>query len=129
MARTTELRVALTTADYDAAVAFYAQVLGVELSAEWDQPRGRGGVFVLPRATLEILDEEMAAGVDAFEVGRRVSGEVRLAIGVADAEATTAEAEAAGALVLGRPRSAPWGDLVARVVSPEGMQLTLFSEV
>jgi lactoylglutathione lyase len=81
----------------------------------------------VPEATLEILDREMAAGVDDFEVGRWVSGGVRLALGVADARETAAEAEAAGARTLGAPQVAPWGDTVARVESPEGMQLTLFS--
>jgi lactoylglutathione lyase len=79
----------------------------------------------VPEAALEILDSEMAAGVDDFEVGRRVSGGVRLALRVADTRETAAEA--AGARSLGAPQVAPWGDTVARVESPEGMQLTLFS--
>ncbi len=128
MVRTNELRVALTVDDFEATVEFYRQVLGAELSARWEQPQGNGGVFVVPRATLEILDREMAAAVDDFEVGRRVSGEVRLALGVEDAASTLAAAEAAGAAVLGPPRTAPWGDTVARAASPDGMQLTLFSD-
>lgn len=79
------------------------------------------------RVALEILDEEMAAGVDEFEVGRRVSGVVRLALGVADADETMAAALAAGARRLGDTRVAPWGDRLGRVESPAGMQLTLFS--
>lgn len=127
MTTTNELRLALTVDDYDAAVAFYGAVLGLELAAQWDQPAGRGGVFEIPRATLEILDGQMAAGVDDFEVGRRVSGQVRLALGVADADASMAAAAAAGASTLGGPRTAPWGDRVGRVETPDGMQLTLFS--
>lgn len=69
----------------------------------------------------------MAAAVDEFEVGERVSGTVRLALGVRDAAETADAAKGAGARVLGPPQAAPWGDTVARVESPEGMQLTLFS--
>jgi lactoylglutathione lyase len=124
---THELRIALTVDDYDAAVAFYGAVLGMALEAQWDQPQGRGGVFAVPRATLEILDREMAEGVDAFEVGRRVSGDVRLALGVGDVAESMAAATAAGAIEIGTRRQAPWGDEVGRVQSPEGLQLTLFS--
>ena len=128
MVETRELRVALTVDDFDAAVQFYTALLGTELSARWDQPRGRGGIFRLPQATLEILDGEMAAAVDDFEVGRRVSGPVRLALGVADADASVAAATGAGARAMAAAKAAPWGDRVARVQAPDGMQLTLFSE-
>ena len=126
---TRELRIALTVDDWEAAVAFYRAVLGQDLAAHWTQPAGNVGVFEVPRATLEVLDAEAAAGVDDFEAGRRVSGRVRLALRVADTAATTAAADAAGGRLLGGPKLAPWGDRVARVESPEGMQLTLFSEV
>lgn len=126
MTETHELRVALTVDDFDAAIEFYRRVLGVELSARWTEPAGNVGVFSLPRATLEILDAEAAAGVDEAEVGRRVAGPVRLAFGVADADATQAAALEAGARLMGEVRRASWGDRVGRVQSPEGMQLTLF---
>jgi predicted enzyme related to lactoylglutathione lyase len=125
---THELRIALTVDDWEAAVEFYRAVLGQDLAAHWTQPAGNVGVFDVSRATLEILDQQAAAGVDALEAGRRVAGPVRLALGVADSDATTAAAEAAGAVVIGAPKLAPWGDRVARVEAPHGMLLTLFSE-
>jgi uncharacterized glyoxalase superfamily protein PhnB len=128
MTSTRELRLALTVEDFEAAVEFYRRVLGVELSARWTEPSGNVGVFSLPRATLEILDAEAAAGVDAVEVGRRVSGPVRLALGVADADAVHTTALAAGARLMGEVRTASWGDRVGRVETPQGLQLTLFSE-
>ncbi len=39
------------------------------------------------RATLELFDEAQAAMVDDLEVGRRVSGKVRFALQVPDADA------------------------------------------
>jgi catechol 2,3-dioxygenase-like lactoylglutathione lyase family enzyme len=128
MIETTELRVALTVDDFDAAVEFYRRVLGQELSARWTEPAGNVGLFRLPRATLELLDAEAAAGVDAAEVGRRVSGPVRLALGVVDAEAACAVAIEVGGRLMGQVRPAPWGDRVGRVETPEGLQLTLFTE-
>lgn len=128
MIKTNELRVALTVDDFDAAVEFYRRVLGLELSARWTEPAGNVGVFALPRATLELLDAEAAAAVDAAEVGQRVSGPVRLALGVVDADATHAAAIEAGARLMGAVQQAPWGDRVGRVESPEGLQLTLFAE-
>jgi catechol 2,3-dioxygenase-like lactoylglutathione lyase family enzyme len=105
---THELRIALTVDDFEAAVAFYGALLGLDLAMQWDQPAGKGGVFVVPKATLEILDREMAAGVDDFEVGSLVSGPVRLALGVADTDATIAASVAAGARLVGPAQSAPW---------------------
>ena len=128
MIETHELRVALTVDDFERAVDFYRGVLGVGLSAHWTEPAGNVGVFSLPRETLELLDAEAAAGVDAAEVGRRVSGPVRLALGVADASASQAAAIEAGGRLMGEVRQATWGDRVGRVESPEGMQLTLFEE-
>ena len=128
MTRTRELRVALTVDDFDGAIEFYRRVLGVELSARWTEPAGNVGVFSLPKATLEILDQEAAAGVDQAEAGARVSGAVRLALGVEDAAAAHSAAIEAGGRLVGDLRRAPWGDRVGRVESPQGMQLTLFEE-
>ena len=71
--------------------------------------------------------DDYDAAVDDFEVGERVSGSVRLALGVADVDATLAAAVASGARRVGPAQVAPWGGQVARVQSPDGMQLTLFS--
>jgi predicted enzyme related to lactoylglutathione lyase len=117
---TRESRIALTVDGFDAAAAFYGQVLGLELAARWDQPAGNGGIFEIERATLEILDGRMAEGVDDLEVGRRVSGPVRIALGVTSVDATTKAATDAGAELLGPVQDLPWGDRVARVVSPHG---------
>jgi len=79
------------------------------------------------RATLELLDENQAALVDRIEAGRRVAGTVRLALEVDDSDAKARRLVAAGATKLADPVTTPWGDRNARVESPDGMQLTLFS--
>jgi catechol 2,3-dioxygenase-like lactoylglutathione lyase family enzyme len=122
-----ELRVALTVADFDDALAFYRDALGLEQLADWSSPEGRVVLLEAGRATLELLDEAQAELVDSIEAGRRVSGRVRLALEVGDSEETAQRLVAAGAERTAAPVATPWGDRNARVRAPDGMQLTLFT--
>lgn len=117
----------MTVADFDAALAFYRDALGLEVLADWSGEQGRCIALSAGRATLELFDERQAAFVDDTEVGRRVSGPIRFAFEVPDAERTTAALETAGAHVEAPAAATPWGDVNARVRAPDGMQLTLFS--
>jgi lactoylglutathione lyase len=126
-ARVTELRVALTVADFDEAVAFYRDALGLAQLADWSSETGRIVLLTGGRATLELLDEAQAETVDEIEVGRRVSGTVRLALEVADSEATARRLVAAGAEQTAPPVTTLWGDRNVRLRAPDGMQLTLFA--
>lgn len=121
-----EFRVVLTVPDFDAAVAFYRDALGLEQVADWSSEEGRVVLLEGGRATLELFDERQAETVDRIEAGRRVSGTVRLAFEVADSEATAARLVEAGAEVAAATMT-PWGDRNARVRAPDGMQLTLFT--
>jgi lactoylglutathione lyase len=127
VATVTELRVALTVADFDAALAFYRDALGLELVADWSSDTGRVVLLEAGRATLELLDEAQAETIDSVEAGRRVAGPVRLALEVTDSEKTARLLVAAGAEEVAPPVLTPWGDLNARVRAPDGMQLTLFT--
>jgi catechol 2,3-dioxygenase-like lactoylglutathione lyase family enzyme len=122
-----ELRVVLTVDDVPAALAFYRDALGMPVVADWSGEQGLCVVLGAPRATLEIIDARQAAYIDEAEVGRRVAGPVRLAVAVPDPDAAAAATTAAGGGVQAQARATPWGDVNARVVSPDGMQLTLFS--
>jgi lactoylglutathione lyase len=102
-------------------------VLGLEQVADWSSEGGRVVLLEAGRATLELLDEAQAEMVDAIEAGRRVSGAVRLALEVADSERTARQLVAAGAEHVAPPVTTPWGDRNARVRTPDGMQLTLFT--
>jgi lactoylglutathione lyase len=123
----TELRVALTVADFDRALAFYRDALGLEQVADWSSEDGRVVLLEAGRATLELLDEAQSGRVDGIEAGRRVSGAVRLAFEVTDSEDTARQLVAAGAEQVAPPMATPWGDRNARVRAPDGMQLTLFT--
>ena len=123
-----ELRIALTVPDFDHAVAFYRDTLGLEQLADWSGEDGRVILLEAGSATLELFDERQAESVDRIEAGRRVSGPVRFAISVDDLDATADRLVDAGAEAMAPPVVPPWGGRNARLRTPDGMQLTLFSE-
>jgi lactoylglutathione lyase len=123
-----ELRVVLTVPDFDEAVAFYRETLGLEQLADWSGDDGRVILLDAGHATLELFDERQAESVDRIEAGRRVSGPVRLAFEVVDLDRTTQRLLAAGAKAEAAPVIPPWGGRNVRLRTPDGMQLTLFDE-
>ena len=121
-----EVRVSLTVDDFDAALTFYRDVLGLpEEQAYADS--GRVSILGAGRATIEIVDRQHAAEIDQIEVGRRVAGPVRLALNVDDSAATAERLAGAGATIVGGPVVTPWNDRNVRLDPPEGVQLTLFT--
>jgi methylmalonyl-CoA/ethylmalonyl-CoA epimerase len=122
------MRVVLTVPDFDEAIAFYRDALGFEQLADWSGEDGRVILLDGGRATIELFDERQAESVDRIEAGRRVSGPVRLAVEVTDLDATTGRLTAAGAEPMADPVVPPWGGRNARLRTPDGLQLTLFSE-
>lgn len=124
-----ELRLVVTAADYDEALRFYRDVLGLEQRAAFASDGGRVTILEAGRATLEITDPPHAEFIDSVEVGRRVAGHIRVAFEVDDSAAVTRELEAAGAEVIAEPTRTPWNSLNARLAAPAGLQLTLFQEL
>ena len=122
-----EFRITLTVDDFEAALAHYRDALGLPQLADWSSDGGQVVLLDAGRATLELFDEAQAAMVDHLEVGRRVSGKVRFALHVDDADATADHLIGAGAERVADPVDTPWGDRNARITSPDGMQLTLFT--
>jgi catechol 2,3-dioxygenase-like lactoylglutathione lyase family enzyme len=114
MADVTELRVVLTVADFDEAIGFYRDSLGLEQLEDWSSEEGRVVLLDGGHATLELFDESQAEMVDAVEAGRRVSGTVRLALQVSDSEETARRLVASGAEQVAPPLTTPWGDRNAR---------------
>lgn len=123
-----ELRVVLTAPDFDDAVAFYRDALGLEQLADWSGEDGRVILLDAGRATIELFDERRAEHVDRIEAGHRVSGPTRLAFAVDDLDGIAERLLAAGAEAEAEPVVPPWGGRNARLRTTDGMQLTLFSE-
>ena len=124
-----QLRVVVTAPDYDEALLFYRDVLGMRELGAFSSPGGRVSILDAGRATLELADPPHAAYIDEVEVGQRVAGHIRIALEVADAGAATATAAGAGARVLAEPTETPWRSLNARFEGPAGLQLTVFEEL
>lgn len=124
-----ELRLVVTVDDYDAALAFYRDALGLAEQAAYSAPNGgRVTLFEAGRATLELADAAQADYIDDVEVGRRVAGRIRVALRVPDAADGTRRLASGGAEVLAEPTRTPWNSLNARLVAPDGLQLTLFEQ-
>ena len=121
-----ELRVAITTQDYERLVKFYCLGLGIEPAAVWNNDGGKALMLNMGNATLEIFDERQAEVIDTLEVGKRVSGQIRFALQVPDLKAAMGRMLANGATLVHEPVMTPWGDYNVRLQDPDGMQITLF---
>jgi lactoylglutathione lyase len=122
-----QLRLVVTADDYDAAVRFYRDALGMT-EREAVPPENGGRVMILDAgaATLELAEPATAEYIDEVEVGRRVAGHIRVAFEVDDVHGGTAALREAGGEVLAEPRLTPFKSTNARVEGPAGLQLTLF---
>jgi catechol 2,3-dioxygenase-like lactoylglutathione lyase family enzyme len=121
------LQVVLTVEDYEQALAFYRDGLGLQVLESWEVEGGRGVILDAGRATLELLSVEETERVDRIEAGEPSSGPVRFALEVDDADQTAEALVGAGGTCVGGPVVTPWNHRNVRVRAPDGMQLTLFT--
>jgi catechol 2,3-dioxygenase-like lactoylglutathione lyase family enzyme len=121
-----ELRVALTTSDYERLVKFYCEGLGLDPAALWNNEGGNALILDMGKATLELFDERQAEVIDQLEAGQRVSGRIRFALQVPDLKRVMERLLAHGATLVHEPVLTPWGDYNVRLQDPDGMQITLF---
>ena len=121
------MRVAVTAENYEEALAFYRDALGLPVVESWENEGGSGAVLDADRATLEVLSRSQVEYVDEIEAGGIPSGPVRFALEVQDSVAAAERLEAAGAERVGGPVVTPWRHRNVRLRAPDGMQLTLFT--
>jgi catechol 2,3-dioxygenase-like lactoylglutathione lyase family enzyme len=125
-----QLRLVVEAEDFDAAVAFYRDALGLPVELDLAGEDGEHVVILdAGRATLELSNPAQVAMIDAVEVGRRVAPRLRVAFEVADATAATDALVDAGAELVAPPTETPWRSLNSRLEAPAGLQLTLFEEL
>jgi len=124
------LRLVVVTEDYEAAVDFYRDALGLPEQAAF-QGEGDARVTILDagRATLEIANPAQQLLIDRVEAGGHRSDRIRVAFEVTDTGSSTARLAEAGATVIAPPIVTPWRSLNSRLAAPAGLQLTLFEEL
>lgn len=123
-----ELRIALTTSDFERMTKFYFEGLGIEPAQFWDNGQGQAVVLNMGLATLEIFDETQAQTIDQIETGKRISGPIRFALQVPNLKSATERLLRHGAIMVHPPVITPWGDTNVRFEDPDGMQITLFQK-
>lgn len=125
-----QLRVVVEAEDFDAAIAFYRDTLGLSEQAAFESDGdARVAILEAGRATLEISNPAQVRMIDDVEVGRRVAPKIRLAFEVTDAEGVTRSLVEAGATLIAPPTETPWRSLNSRLDAPAGLQISLFEEL
>jgi lactoylglutathione lyase len=128
MRQVQEMRLVVTAPDYEKAIEFYRDVLGLPELATFSDEGGRVAILAAGAATLELGDERHAAYVDQVEVGRRVAGHIRVAFRVEDAALTLNELRSHDATIVAEATTTPWGSRNARLDGPADLHLTVFSD-
>lgn len=125
-----QLRLVVETIDFDEAVRFYRDVLGLTEQAAFEGD-GDARVVILDagRATLELANPAQVDMIDEIEVGRRVSPKLRVAFEVVDAVGTTTRLVDAGASLVAAPTPTPWRSLNSRLDAPADLHISLFQEL
>jgi uncharacterized integral membrane protein (TIGR00697 family) len=126
-----QMRLVVAVDDYDAAVRFYRDELGLVLEETYEGENGaRVMILGAGRATLELSNRPQIDLIDTVEVGRTgVSGKYRVAFEVDDSAGVTDRLTAAGAELIAPPVVTPWNSLNARLQGPAEVQLTVFTEL
>ena len=129
--RVRQLRLVVRAEDYDRAVSFYRDDLGLPVEAAYSSDGG-AEVMILDagRATLELSNPAQVDLIDRAEVGHTgVAPPLRVCFEVDDAAAVTTRLSQAGAEVIATPTTTPWDSVNARLSAPAGLQLTIFTEL
>ncbi|WBB68655.1 VOC family protein [Micromonospora sp. WMMD812] len=125
-----QLRLVVEAEDYEAAVAFFRDALGLpEQAAFTGEGEARVVILDAGRATLEIANPAQKRMIDEVEVGRQVAPRIRVAFEVDDARAATERLVGAGAEQIAPPTVTPWQSLNARLDAPADLHITVFQEL
>ncbi len=125
-----QLRVVVNTEDFELALAYYRDALGLnELAAFAGDGDARVVIMDAGRATLELANTSQARFIAQVETGGIPSSTVRLAFEVDDTAEVSDRLASAGAEVIAAPVLTPWNSLNARFAGPANIQVTLFQEL
>jgi len=128
--RVKQLRLVVEAEDFEAALTFYRDALGLTERAAFEGD-GDSRVVILDAgaATLELSNPAQVKMIDAVEADGRPSAHVRVGFEVDDSAGTTTELVNAGAQLIATPRETPWRSLNSRLHAPADLEITLFQEL
>lgn len=128
--RVKQLRLVVEAADFDAALRFYRDVLGLPEQAAFEGERdARVAILHAGQATLELSNPAQVKLIDAVEADGQPSARIRVAFEVEDSAAVTGDLVEAGAELLAPPRETPWRSINSRLHAPADLEITLFQEL
>ena len=104
----------ITTADLDAALGFYRDLLGARVSYEFTGPDGQPGYVAL-----ELGTSHLGIGRDSG-LTARPSPRFSLWVYADDCDAAVERLRLRGVKIVEEPADQPWGERVARVEDPDG---------
>lgn len=118
-----QFRVVYSPQDYEAAVAFYRDGLGLPVDHEWDFGGGdRGIVFIAGGGMVELI------GLMPGQEYVKPQG-IGLLIQVDDADRWFKLAGERALNVVQEPTTYPWGQRIVRLADPDGIVVSLFAPV
>ena len=125
-----QLRLVVEAEDFNEALAFYRDALGLtEQAAFQGDNDARVVILDAGRATLELCNTAQKEMIYLVEVGHPASPKIRVAFEVTDTNGATTRLVEAGATLIGAPVETPWRSLNSRLAAPAGLQITLFEEL
>jgi lactoylglutathione lyase len=104
----------IMTADMDAALGFYRDLLGARVSYEFPGPDGKPAY-----AGLELGSSHLGIGADPGVTGGE-NPRFSLWVYTDDCDAAIERLRGAGVTIVEEPADQPWGERVARVLDPDG---------
>jgi predicted enzyme related to lactoylglutathione lyase len=128
--RVKQLRLVVEAEDFEAALSFYRDVLGLPERAAFEGDGGaRVAILEAGIATLELSNPAQVKMIDSVEADGTPSARIRVAFEVDDSRGVTDELTAAGAQLIAEPRETPWRSVNSRLHAPAGLEVTLFQEL
>jgi methylmalonyl-CoA/ethylmalonyl-CoA epimerase len=126
-----QLRLIIETDDFDEAVRFYRDVLGMpEQPAFATEGNDRVSILHAGVATIELATTAHVRNIDAMENVPHSSGSaLRIALEVDHADQAVERAMDAGATLIAPPTKTSFQSINARVQGPAGWQVTFFQEL
>ena len=128
-----QLRLVVTAPEFDDALHFYRDVVGMPEREAYEADGGARVVILdAGRATLELANAAQVAFIDRIETDGgpgTASDRLRVALEVADADDAVRRWSSGGATLEASARLTPWRSRNARLRGPADVQLTVFEEL